>query len=160
MKHLAASKKIELKRKASAADLRAALVESLEDSLEISSISDGDAEFTLTGTTGSPASISRYAKLDLKVSIKVDDETARILVSGYSRVAPSLTFLYLFLFIAILLVGLLPGFVETDADKSNAIDALFFLILGIFVIFDVNKKLAEPKEDLDASLEALNTLFG
>lgn len=160
MKHLAVSRKIDLKRKATAKDIRDFFVESLERTVEVRSITDGDEDFSLQGTTGSPASMTRYAKLDLNVKIKMDKDAARIIISGYSRVAISLVVLYLFLFSIILLVGLLPGFIETDAEKSNALDALFFLILGIFVIIDVNKKLSDPKDDLEAVLESINTTFG
>ena len=160
MKHLTVSRKIDLKRKAEAKDIRDALIERLEKTVEIRSISDGEDEFTLQGTTGSPASMTRHAKLDLNVKIDMDKDAARILISGYSRVAISMVVLYLFLFSIILLVGLLPGFIETDAEKSNAMDALFFLILGIFVMVDVNKKLADPRDDLEAVLESIDTTFG
>lgn len=160
MKHLTVSRKIDLKRKATAKDIREALLEGLEKTVEIRSMSDGNEEFTLQGTTGSPASMTRHAKLDLNVRIDMDKDAARILISGYSRVAISMIVLYLFLFSIILLVGLLPGFIETDAEKSNALDALFFLILGIFVMVDVNKKLADPRDDLEAVLESIDTTFG
>jgi hypothetical protein len=162
MKHLTVSKKIELRRKASVADVRDLLISRLEKTMDIKAISDGDNEgdFSISGTTGSPASMTRYAKLDLNVVISLDKNVARILISGYSRVAFSMIMLYLFLFSIILLVGLLPGFIETDAENSGAMDALFFLILGIFVMVDVNKKLADPKEDLESALEAADTIFG
>jgi len=160
MKHLAVSRKIELKKEATLQNVRELLIERLEKTIEIKSISDGDSEFTLNGTTGSPASMTRHAKLDLNVTIKMDKNVARILISGYARVAFSLILLYMFLFSIILLVGLLPGFISTNADESDALDALFFLILGIFVMFDVNKKLSEPKDDIEAALESLDTTFG
>ena len=126
----------------------------------IIAVLDNEGDFSISGTTGSPASMTRYAKLDLNVVISLDKNVARILISGYSRVAFSMIMLYLFLFSIILLVGLLPGFIETDAENSGAMEALFFLILGIFVMVDVNKKLADPKEDLESALEAADTIFG
>ncbi len=160
MKHLSVSKKIQLKRKASVGDVKKLLLESLEKTIELKSISEGDEDFSVQGTTGSPASMTRHAKLDLDIKIDIDKETARVLISGYSRVAFSLVLLYSLLFSIILLVGLLPGFIETDAENSGAIDALFFLILGIFVMIDVNKKLSDPKEDLESALESIDTTFG
>lgn len=160
MKHLAVSRKIELKKEATLQEVRELLIERLEKTIEIKNITDGDNEFTLNGTTGSPASMTRHAKLDLNVAIKMDKDVARILISGYARVAFSMILLYMFLFSIILLVGLLPGFVSTNAEESGALDALFFLILGIFVMFDVNKKLSDPKDDIEAALESLDTTFG
>lgn len=160
MKHLVASRKIELKKETTLQEIRALFIERLEKTIEISNITDGDTEFTISGTTGSPASMTRFAKLDLNVTINMDKDAARILISGYARVAFSMILLYMFLFGIILLVGLLPGFVSTNAESSSALDALFFLILGIFVMYDVNKKLSDPKENLDAILESLETTFG
>lgn len=160
MKHLAASRKIELKKEATLGQIRELLIERLEKTVDITHITEGDTEFTISGTTGSPASMTRFAKLDLNITIKMEKDVARILISGYSRVAFSMVLLYMFLFGIILLVGLLPGFVSTNAESSSALDALFFLILGIFVMYDVNKKLADPKENLEAALESIDTTFG
>lgn len=160
MKHLEVSKKILLAKKVTAEELRAALVARLEKTIDIEKISDGNEDFSVSGTTGSPAGLTRHARLDLDVSIKFDGNAARILISGYSRTARSLMLLYWLLFFLMLLVGLLPGSIETSGDSSGATDALVFLIFGIFIVMDVNKKLAEPQDFIKSTLESLNTTFG
>ena len=160
MKHLEVSKKIQLARKVSSEELKAALIARLEKVVDIEKITDGIEDFSLSGTTGSPAGLTRHARLDLDVNIKFDGNTARVLVSGYSRTARSLMFMYWLLFFLMLMVGLLPGSIETGGDSSGAVDALVFLIFGIFIVMDVNKKLAEPQEFLQSVLESLNTSFG
>ncbi len=162
MKHIEVSRKIELDKETTSKELRTALVEYLERTTEIETISDGDAHFKIKGTTGSPASITRHARLDLDISIKCDakEKIARVIISGYARAARSLVLLYCFAFFALLLVGLLPGFYETSQEESGAIDALFFLIFGIFIVFDVNNKLSVTKEHLETALESLDTMFG
>lgn len=160
MRHIEVSKKINLARKVTAEELRTALVERLEKIIDIEKLSTGMNTFSLSGTTGSPAGLTRHARLDLDVDIKFDANTSRILISGYSRTARSLMVIYWFLFILMLLVGLLPGSIETGGDHSGAIDALVFLIFGIFIVMDVNRKLEEPAQLLETALESLNTTYG
>ena len=160
MKHIEVSKKITLTRDVNPEMLKETLIERLEKALEIETLSGDVSRLRVTGTTGSPSGIARHSYLDINVTMAFENGTARIIVDGFARPARSLTFLYLILFFFLLLVGLLPGFIETNADKSSAIDALFFLILGVYLIMDVNKKLDEPREILEAALESLNTTFG
>jgi hypothetical protein len=160
MKHIEVSRKIALGKKASAEELKAALITRLEKTIDIEKLTDGANEFSVVGTTGSPAGLTRHARIDLDVSIKFDAETARILISGYSRTARSLLAMYWILFLLMLVVGLLPGSIETSGDRSGAVDALVFLIFGIFIVMDVNKKLAEPQEFLETALQSLNTSYG
>ncbi|MCB9987884.1 MAG: hypothetical protein H6868_00965 [Rhodospirillales bacterium] len=160
MKHIEVSKKINLSQKIEADSLKEILIERLAHALDIEVVSGEGAQFKLTGTTGSPAGIARHARLDLDVSVKLDDAVARIIISGFARPARSLTLLYSTLFFFLLLVGLLPGFVETSAENSGPVDALVFLIFGIYIVMDVNKKLSEPKELLESALESLDTTFG
>ena len=160
MKHLEVSKKISLAKKVTAEELRAALAARLEKTIDIEKISDGNEEFSISGTTGSPGGLTRHARLDLDISIKFDGNAVRVLISGYSRTARSLMFMYWLLFFLMLMVGLLPGSIETGGDSSGAVDALVFLIFGIFIVMDVNRKLAEPQEFLQSALESLDTSFG
>ncbi|GEM_PF-1234220 len=162
MKHIEVSKKIKLEKTVESADLKKALVEHLQKMIDIETIADDETHFRVTGTTGSPASITRHARIDLGVDINYSrkDNVARIIISGYARAARSLVILYSFAFFLLLLVGLLPGFYETSQEESGAIDALFFLIFGIFIVFDVNNKLSVTRDNLEAVLESLDTTFG
>lgn len=162
MKHIEASRKIELSKDVTAGILRDAMIEHLERFIEVESITEGDSRFKIKGTTGAPTGITRHARVDLDVTINCEskDKIARILISGYARPARSLTIMYSFAFLLLLLVGLLPGFYETSQEDSGAVDALFFLIFGIFIIFDVNSKLSITKDHLETTLESLDTTFG
>lgn len=159
MKHIEVSRKISLAKKVSVEELKKALTERLEKIIEIEQVSDENGNFRIKGTSGTPASITRHAKVDLGVDITTEDDVARIVVSGYARAAKSLIIFYSFFFLLFLLVGLLPGAVNSGPE-SNAIDVLVFLIFGIFIILDTNKKLSEPKEFLESALQTLDTEFG
>ncbi len=160
MKHIEVSKKISLSRDVDVDRLKTVLMERLEKVLVVEKITGGSDCFQISATTGSPSGIARHARLDLSVAIGLEGDVARIIVDGYARPALSLTILYTVLFFFFLLAGLLPGFIETNADKSGAVDALVFLIFGIYIVTDVNKKLAEPHQFLESALESLNTTFG
>jgi len=160
MKHIEVSRKIMLTRPASADDVKRRLVERLEKTIEIDSLGEGVDKFRVTGTTGSPASLTRNARLDLDVEITLDGNVARIVISGFSRPAKSLSYLYWIMFFLVLLVGLLPGSIETSADTSDSMDVMVLLVFGMFIVFDVNKKMAEPRDFLDTALSSLETTFG
>src|SRR5690606_22914107 len=122
-------------------DFKRALIERLEKAIQIDTIGDGEGKFRITGTTGSPASLTRNTNVDLDVDIAFDAQDVRIIISGYTRPARSLSILYWAMFFLVLLVGLLPGSIETSADTSDSMDVLVLLIFGIFIVFDVNKKM-------------------
>lgn len=160
MKHIEASRKILLQRAVTADDIKRKLVERLEKTIEIDNLGEGAEKFRITGTSGSPASLTRNARLDLDVEITMDGNVARVIVSGYSRPARSLSYLYWIMFFVVLLVGLLPGSIETSADTSDSMDVLVLLIFGMFIVFDVNKKLSEPREFIETALTSLETTYG
>ncbi|MFN3826066.1 MAG: hypothetical protein ACK4NR_00400 [Micavibrio sp.] len=158
MKHIEVSRKIVLSKEVSSDDLKKAFLERLERAVEIENIKGGAEHFHVSGTTGAPVSMTRSARLDLDVTIAMDQGTARILIDGYVRTAMSLTMLYGALFFVLLCVGLLPGFVDTSID-GDAADALVFVLIGMFLVYDINRRLEEPREYLNQTLDSLNTLF-
>lgn len=158
MKHLEVSRKILLAKDVSTDDLKKALLERLERSIEIENIKGSAESFHIAGTTGAPVSMTRSARLDLDVTIALEQGAVRILVDGYVRTALSLTILYGALFFVLLCVGLLPGFVDTSID-GDAADALVFVLIGMFLVYDINRRLVEPQEYVAQALESLNTLF-
>ncbi len=162
MKHIEVSKKIELAKPSTPEDLKKILMNHLEKTIDVETVTDGDSHFKFKGTTGAPASMTRHSRVEFDVSINYqkEDGLARIIISGHARAARSLVLLYSMAFFLLLLVGLLPGFYETSQEESGAIDALFFLIFGIFIVYDVNSKLALTKEHLETALQSFNTALG
>lgn len=160
MKHIEVSKKIELVKSIENADVKNALIERLEKTFEIETVSDGLEQFKITATTGPLTGITRHARVNLDVSIHTEKDVLKILISGYSKTAKSLVLLYLFFLMILLLVGLLPGSIETSGDDSGAMDMLVFMLFGGYIIFDSNKKLTEPSEFLNVALNSIDTKFG
>lgn len=159
MKYIEVSKKISLSSDAAAADIRQALLERLRRAFKASRVEEFDSSFKFSGTTGGARGIVRHARADLDVRIEKKGNTARVFISGHCDVAKSLLISYSFLFLMVLLAGLLPGSIETDGENSGAIDALVFLIFGIFIFYDINQKLVEPKECIESALHSLETEY-
>lgn len=160
MKYLEVSRKITLSHPATAAEIKQTLIQRLERAIDIESIGDGDAHFSFSGTTGAPAGIVRHAWVDFDADLTVDDGVARVVVSGYARMARSQAVFYTVAFALVLLLGLLPGAISTGYDSSDAGDVMVLLILGIFVMFDVGRKLIEPRELLEAALSSVEAIHG
>ncbi|MFP4312990.1 MAG: hypothetical protein ACLFR0_01575 [Alphaproteobacteria bacterium] len=160
MKHIEASKRIRLTRDIGEEDLKQAMLERFKRSFDVENITENDKGFHIEGTTGGADNITRHARVDLNVQIIKQNEICRIMVYGYSKMARSLLITYTLLFFLVLLVGLLPGSIETSGEDSGAMDALVLLIFGIFIFYDVNKKIEDPKTSLTDVLNSLETEFG
>ena len=160
MKHLEVSQRIKLTREASEDDLKQGLIERLRRAFDIDSLTENDAGFRVQGTTGGPESITRHARVDLSVKIIKQNEMARVIIHGHSKMARSLLITYVTLFFVVLVVGLLPGSIETSGETSGAMDALVLMVFGIFIFYDINKKIEEPLSSLTAMLQSLETEFG
>lgn len=158
MKHIEISRKINLSRAVTAEELKKTLMSRLENAIEVREESGNAERFHVSGSTGAPVSMTRYALVDIDATITADDSHARILLNGYVRTAPSLMILYGVLFFVLLCVGLLPGFVDTSID-GDAGDALIFVLIGMFLVYDINRRLAEPQEHIEAMLESMDTLY-
>ena len=160
MNFIEVSKKIQLTKEATQEDIKQALLNRLRRAFKIDSLKEQDARFHFEGTTGGIKSLIRDANLKIDVSIIKNQETVRIIVEGYSSAARSLMALYSGLFFFLLLLGLAPGSIETSGDKSGAADALVFLLFGVFIFYDINRKITAPIEQLQSILNSLDTEFG
>jgi TRAP-type C4-dicarboxylate transport system permease large subunit len=160
MSFLEVSKKISLTRDVTQEELKQALLNRIRRALDIGVLKEEDAGFYIEGTTGGVDSFMRHAQANLHVNVTKDRGVARITVHGSSQLAKSLWISYTGLFLIILLAGLLPGSIETSGESSGAADALVFLIFGIFIFFDIQNKLLEPRKLLQAALDSLEVEFG
>ncbi|MAE50362.1 MAG: hypothetical protein CMH27_00985 [Micavibrio sp.] len=160
MKHIEASKRIRLTRDISEADLKRSLMERLKRAFDVENVTENDKGFHVEGTTGGADNITRHARVDLNVQLIKNNEICRVMIYGHTKMARSLLITYSVLFFLVLLVGLLPGSIETSGEESGAMDAFVLLVFGIFIFYDINTKVSEPKDSLNSILESLDTEFG
>lgn len=160
MKHIEVSRRIKLTRDVTEDDLKQSLIERLRRCFDVDSITEVDGGFRIKCASGGADSITRSASVDLNVKINKQNEIARIIICGTTKTARSLMIWYVGLFVMVLLVGLLPGSIETSADTSDASDALVLLLFGAFIFYDISKKVDEPQQAVEAILKSLDTEFG
>lgn len=139
--------------------LKQALLDRLKHSFSVDKLQESANGFHFTATTGGGKSMVRNARVSGDVSIQRNGSNVSVIMRGHSSVAKSLLFAYTILFFMVLVVGLLPGFIETS-EGSDAGDALVFLIFGIFIFHDIERKLEEPRTYLGDSLSSLGVEFG
>ncbi len=145
---------------ASQQELKQALIARLRRAFDVSEVREQDSGFHIGATTGGPGRAIRHARIDLDVTVEKTGDVARIMANGYAQVAKSLMVSYCFLFFLVLLTGLLPGSVATSGEDSGAMDAMVFLIFGIFIFYDINKKLCDPEDHLQSIMDSLDIEFG
>ncbi len=159
MKYIELSKKLHLTDKASDEDLKRALLQRLQRAFRVDRVQEFPNGFHIGATTGGRRGLVRNVRADIDVSLVRHSDRVGIIAHGHTRVAQSLLWAYTILFVMIMLVGLLPGFVATD-DTSTAADALVFLIFGIFIFYDIDRKLDEPASNIRAVFDSMDAEFG
>lgn len=160
MKYIDVSRRFKLTREAGVDDIKSSLVESLRGGFDVDKIDDTGDKIHVEATTGGCDSINRHARVTLEIKVLKQQEYVRLLVRGTSGMARSLVITYVALFVLVLLVGLLPGSIETNGIDSNASDTLVLMLFGFFIFYDINKKVGEPAEYLESILQSLETEFG
>jgi len=154
MKHIESSRLINLSGAAGAAAIKYSLVERLRGAFHIETVGEGAEKFTLTAVG---KDIPCHCKLN--VLLKTDSQRARLIIDGGADINASTKIFYILGVLALLVLGLFPGTINTTG-RGSALDFLAFMFLGMFVLYDMNKKLAEPEKLLDRILGAVATEFG
>jgi hypothetical protein len=154
MKHIESSKLIHLAENVEASAVKYSLVERLRGVFHIETVGEGVENFSLTA-----AGKDIPCHCFFNVFLKTDAKYARVIVDGSAEINAPTKILYTLGVLALLVLGLFPGTINTTG-KGSAIDLMVFLFLGIAIIYDMNKKLAEPEAMLDRVLRALATEFG
>lgn len=154
MKHIEASKLVKLASDIEPAVIKHSFVERLRGAFHIETVGEGNEHFTMTGTGKNvPCTCS------FNVVLRTDKTHARIIVDGETEISASTKMLYVLGFLALPVLGLLPG-TNIKSGGGSAIDLMVFLFLGVFILYDVSRKLAEPEILIDRILQAVATEFG
>lgn len=155
MKHIESSRRITLAGTVDAAAIKYSLVERLRGAFHVEVVGEGTEHFTVAAL----GKDTPY-RCALNVILKTDGKYARLMVEGETGINASTKILYSLGVLALLVLGLFPGGTINTSGQGSAMDVLVFLFLGIFVIYDINRKMAEPELLLDRVLNAVETEFG
>ena len=154
MKHIESSKLINLPGAVEASAIKHSFVERLRGVFHIETVGEGAESFTLTGIGKDiPCNCT------LNVLLKTDGRYARLIVDGGAEISATAKMIYTLGILALLVLGLFPGTLNTSGH-GTAVDLMVFLFLGVFIFYDMDKKLAEPGTQLDRILRAVATEFG
>lgn len=154
MKHIESSKLINLSGTVGNAAIKDSLVARMRNIFHVETVGEGMEKFTLTAIG---KDIPCHCVFN--VLLKTDGKYARLIIDGGAKITAPTKILYALGVLALLVLGQFHGIINTSSSGS-AMDLLVFLFLGIFVIYDINRKLAEPEHLLDRVLRALATEFG
>lgn len=164
MKPFLYSKRILIKPDQSLDDVKEFLKTTLGTTMDLTEVGPGTEQFTVQGTTGSLFDFIRRAHTSAEYTMMAEDtkngRELRIMVSGSSSITYSLITVYLVLFLFIMAVGLLPGSIETSGEESDAIDALVFLLIGLYIKLDIDRGLKDASETMESALGVIETRFG
>lgn len=154
MKHIESSRLINLSGEVAPAAIKYSLVERMRGAFHVETVGEGEENFAITA-----AGKDVPCTCSLNVLMKVEGKRARIIVDGVTGINASTKILYTLGVLALLVLGLFPGTINTTG-KGSAMDFMVFLFLGAFLVLDVNKKLAEPEALIDRILGSVATEFG
>lgn len=156
MRHIESSQKIVTAGTPDAAGVKYSLVQRMRNAFNIETVGEGVESFSLTASS----KMATYA-FSLNVSLKCEQNRARILIDGQNELKVGTKVFYV---VSLLLVLILSLFPETSSDaaraSSVAMNAMFFLVIGGFTIFDYGKKMEEPEIIIRSILNSLEAEFG
>lgn len=154
MKHIESSKLINLSNAVETVAIKNSLIERMRNIFHVETVGENTEKFTLTAVG---KDIPCHCVFN--ILLKTDPKHARVIVNGGARITAPTKILYTLGVLALLVLGQFHGIINTSSSGS-AMDLLVFLFLGIFVLYDINRKLSEPEYILDRVLQAIATEFG
>lgn len=118
---------------------------------------DGRIEFK--AYSGAKDALIRHTEMHVKCDMMLEDGVLRIMARGQVKAAFSQTLLYSIGLLFVLLIGLLPGSLNTSWENAGAGDAAIFLIIGGYIVYDIETKLHLAEQLLRDAVDTLRTEF-
>jgi hypothetical protein len=152
MKHIESSVKITTTQFLEPAAVKACLMDKIKDAFHVETAGDGVENFVVNATGKSTSYV-----FSLNVRIKTESNKARIMISGSNEVSIATRIFYV---VSLLLVLALSLFPNEDATPNMILVSIFFLVVGGFIIYDMNKKFEEPQQLIDLILKSVDAELG
>lgn len=159
MKHVQYGEAFALKKNVTEDILKAQLKKRLESVFVIRKFKEDGESVAIDVTSGGPSSFVRHAAISAKVDLMVEDGKARVVVTAAAKPATSLSAFYALGLLIVLLLGLLPGSLNTSWEDAGAADAIVFLVIGAYIVYDIETKLNEGCRLLGDVLRSLQVEF-
>ncbi len=159
MTHIEASQKIATTKKIDLAEVKYALTQRIRGAFHVETVGDGKDNFTIVAGRKSSLFGGMLYSFQLNVILKADTKHARVIVNGNAEITQSARILYVAGIFLVLILGLFPGSIETGAN-GGPLDTIVILMIGAFLIYDINQKLVEPQKYIEKILKSLDVEFG
>jgi len=162
MSYIQAGQKIVGDKDLDLSEIKYAFVQKMRKAFQVETVGDGDESYSITAVGHADwgsAIVSPY-KIDLDISVKGEGKTARVLIDGKAEITKATRIFYMISILLILIIGLAPGAIIDTSGEGTALDALIFMGIGAFIVFDINRKLIEPQVQINKILSVLNSEFG
>lgn len=154
MRHIEASKKIITKGTPDAAGVKYSFVQRMRNAFNVETVGEGVESFSVTAIS----KMSTYG-FALNVSLKCEEGRARLLIDGQTELKMGTKIFYVVSLLLVLVLSLFPD--KSAASQSSIVmNAIFFLVIGSFTIYDYGQKMGEAKVIIDDVLNSLEAEFG
>ena len=155
MRHIESSIRIKSAMPVEAAMIKQSLITRLRAAFHVETVSEGTGHFTVSATGKATSYV-----FSLGVTVRTDDRGASILIDGQNEVSLGMRVFYLLGLLMVLGLTLLPlGGDEAQKQGDLILEAMFFLVVGGFIIYDMNKKMDEPQGIIDRLLKSVSDEF-
>ena len=153
MKHIESSALIFTGKQVDPAAVKYSLVQRLRGAFHVETVGEGVEQFTVSAAGKTTSYV-----FSLNVTLKAEEKHVRILTDGSNEVSLGVRVFYVLSLLAVLALTLFPGAIES-ASSSTVLEAIFFLVVGGFIIHDMNKKFDEPQILVDRILKSVEAEF-
>lgn len=154
MRHIESSIKVETQKPIEASAVKYSLMQRLRSAFHIETVGDGVEAFSLNATSKATAYV-----FNLNMVIRCEENRIRIMADGSNEISLATRIFYVLSLLLVLLLSLLPSAFE-NSGSGFPMEAIFFLVVGSFIIYDMNKKIEEPQMLLDRILASVAAEFG
>lgn len=155
MKHIESSAKIATQQPVEASAVKYSLVQRMRNAFHVETVGEGTESFSISGTSKATS----YT-FNLNVLIKSEPNRVRVIVDGQNDVSKATQIFYVLSLLAVLALSLFPGAIEDGNTGGIALEAIFFLVVGGFIIWDMHKKFEEPQQMIDRIIRSVEAEFG
>lgn len=155
MKHIETSVSFVTQDKLETSTVKYSFVQRLRNAFHVETVGEGTENFAVSATSKATSYF-----FTLNVMIRNDHGRMRLVVDGGNEISLATRIFYVLSLLAVLALSFFPGSLDDSGAKGGiAIEAMFFLVVGGFIIYDINKKLDEPQQILDRILQSVNSEF-
>jgi hypothetical protein len=155
MRHIESSVRIKSALPLEAAVIKQSLLTRLRAAFHVETVGEGVNQFSVAATGKATSYV-----FSLGVTLRTDDRGAGILIEGKNEVSLGMRVFYLLALLMVLGLTLLPlGGEEAKKQGDLILEAMFFLVVGGFIIYDMNKKMDEPQGIIDRLLKSVSDEF-